>query len=110
MTLNYITIGKLIRQHRINNNITQEELAFRIGSSAAYISYLENGKKKPSLHKLLQISEALNVTVNDFIYGPIYHSAPNGYDELSILFSQYPSEKRQILLGNISMLLQTLIT
>ena len=110
MTLNYKTIGKLIRQNRIKNNITQEELAFRIGSSAAYISYLENGKKKPSLHKLLQISEALNVTVNDFIYGPAYLSAPNGYNKLSVLFSQYSSEKQQLLIGNISTLLQTLIT
>ena len=110
MTVNYVTIGKLIRQYRINNNITQEELAFRIGSSAAYISYLENGKKKPSLHKLLQISEALNVTVNDFVYGTSYYSAPKGYDELRTLFSQYPYEKQQILLSNISMLLQSLIT
>lgn len=110
MTINYVTIGRMIRRYRLDKNITQEELAFRIGSSAAYISNIENGKKKPSLQKLLQISEALNVTANDIIYGSSYHSVLKGYDELGTLFSQYPSEKQQILLENISMLLQTLIT
>ncbi len=110
MTLNYVTIGKMIRHYRLDKSITQEELAFRIGSSAAYISYLENGKKKPSLQKLLQIADALDVTINDFIYGSTYRSDHKGYDELSMLFSQYPFEKQQLLRSNISTILKILIT
>ena len=76
MAINYITVGKLIRYYRLKSRITQEELAFRIDSTAAYISNLETGKKKPSLDKLTQIAEVLGVTVNDFIYDPLQTHAP----------------------------------
>ena len=81
MNINYITVGKLIRYYRLKSRITQEELAFRINSTPAYISNLETGKKKPSLDKLMQIAEALNVTVNDFIYDPLHNPPPNSASE-----------------------------
>ena len=81
MIINYITVGKLIRYYRLKSRITQEELAFRISSTPAYISNLETGKKKPSLDKLTQIAEILNVTVNDFIYDPLQCPSPNSASE-----------------------------
>ena len=70
MIVKYETVGKLIRYHRLSKKMTKEELVFRIESSPAYISYMESGKKKPSLEKLMDIAEVLGVTVNDFVYGP----------------------------------------
>ena len=110
MTVNYETVGTHIRYFRTKHKVTQEELAFRIGSSAAYVSYLENGKKKPSLHKLIQISEALNVTVNDIIYGPVNNPVSRSSNEINNLLSNYSSEKRMILIDNISAILQTIST
>lgn len=68
MEINYLLIGKRIRRFRLSKNITQEELAFQIGTSAAYISNIEHGKKKVSLQKLCEISEIWGVTVNDLLY------------------------------------------
>ena len=68
MDIDYIAVGKRIREFRLQKRFTQEELAFRITSSASYISNIESGKKKPSLQKLVEISEVLGVTINDFIY------------------------------------------
>ncbi len=68
MEIDYKIIGKRIRSLRISKNVSQEQLAFLINSSPSYISNIERGVKKPSLQKLIEIAEVLDVTVNDFIY------------------------------------------
>ena len=70
--IDYYIVGSRIRQYRIERNITQEELAFQVDTSAAYISNIERGIKKPSLQKLSEIAEVLQVTVNDLIYSNPY--------------------------------------
>lgn len=66
--IDYYIVGSRIRQYRIEKNITQEELAFQVETSAAYISNIERGIKKPSLQKLSEIAEVLQVTINDCIF------------------------------------------
>lgn len=108
MHIDYIIVGKRIRLFRSKKRITQEELAFRIGTSAAYISNIESGKKKPSLQKLAQISEVLGVTINDFIYSPgeLCSLTPPDIADLS---SFSTSEKRELLAKNLSALIQSFI-
>lgn len=62
--INYFAIGKLIRKYRHKHNLTQEELGFRVNTSAAYISCIERGIKKPSLETLLRICSVLEVNIN----------------------------------------------
>ena len=109
MNIDYTTVGRRIRQFRSQKRITQEELAFRIGTSAAYISNIECGKKKPSLQKLAQISEVLEVTVNDFIY-PTDAISSLMPGDLSEIDSYSPSKKQQLLAQNLSALIQSFIT
>ena len=68
--IDYIQIGKRIRYYRIQNGITQERLAFEIHTSAAYVSCIERGTKKPSLQKLVEIAEILDISVEDLITSP----------------------------------------
>ena len=110
MSINYLIIGKRIRYYRLSKRITQEELAFRIGTSAAYISNIESGKKKPSLQKLAQISEVLKITVNDLIYTPGVNLDSLSSPELSELISKCSVEKQELILKNISEIIQSFIT
>ena len=66
--IDYMEIGSRIRRLRNARGITQEDLAYEIETSAAYISNIERGIKKPSLQKLFDIADVLQVTVNDLIY------------------------------------------
>ena len=68
MQIDYKEVGKRIRKYRERLNLTQEDLAFAIKTSPAYVSEMERAVKKPSLGKLADIGEILGVTVNDFIY------------------------------------------
>ncbi len=108
MKLNYVAIGKRIRICRTSQNITQEQLAFQINTSPAYISNIERGVKKPSLQKLVQIAEILGVTVNDFLYNSTEVSIFNESFELSEILSEYTLEDQQLLLHSLTTIIKAI--
>lgn len=110
MDLNYRMIGKRIRRFRLSRKITQEEMAFQVGTSAAYICNIEQGKKKASLQKLCEISEILGVTVNDLVYSSAVIPPGAKSKEFNDLMSLCPAEDRKIILANMSSIIQTFIT
>lgn len=109
MTVDYLGIGKRIRLYRQIKKFSQEELAFRINTSPAYISNVERGTKKPSLQKLIDISDILGITVNDLVYSPTSDNILN-QNLLNEQLSVYDSEKKQLLLNNLSSIIETIIT
>lgn len=62
MALNYILIGKKIREFRKMRQISQSTLSEIAALSPGYISYIENGSKIPSLDTIVQIANALEIT------------------------------------------------
>lgn len=108
--LDYYVIGSRIRHYRLERGITQEVLAFQVNSSAAYISRIERGQKKPSLEKLFEIAEVLNVTINDFVY----ISPPSEYaffdNDLQYMISMCPPEKQKVITKNIAEILRILLS
>lgn len=61
-------ISKNIKKFRIQNNLTQKQLAEKIGISLSYLSKIEaaNCNKSFSLHVLFDIADALNVDIKEF--------------------------------------------
>ena len=55
-------IGERILEARNRRNLTQEELAERVGSVASYISNIERKNKCPSLSLLRKIVKELDIT------------------------------------------------
>lgn len=56
----HIILGKNIRTLREANNISQEELAFKLSSARNYIGCIERGEKSPSLDFIFDIAKAFN--------------------------------------------------
>lgn len=54
---NYFVICQMLKEARKEANITQEELAEKIGTQKSYISRLENGKCDIQLSTLFKIFE-----------------------------------------------------
>jgi transcriptional regulator with XRE-family HTH domain len=52
-------IGDMVRKHREAQGLSQQELGEKVSASRQFISNFENGSKKCSLDKLVQISQAL---------------------------------------------------
>ncbi len=50
-------IGELLKEERLEANMTQEELAEKIGAKKSYISRIENGKSDIQLSTLFRLFE-----------------------------------------------------
>lgn len=60
-----INIGENIKKHRLNANITQRELAEKIGVTHYWICKLERGKQNnTTLNLLIAISQELKINLN----------------------------------------------
>ena len=62
-------IGKNIRIMRIQQNITQDDLAERLFVSRQTVSNYETGRTRPDIDMLMRISEVLEVDVQSLLYG-----------------------------------------
>ena len=68
--INFMAVGYKIKQLRKKQGLTQEQLAEQISVSSKYISAIENGKQV-SLSTLLNLADALDVTLDYFLVGVI---------------------------------------
>ena len=58
-----------IKEFRARHNLTQEELANKVGVRRETIVFLEQGKYNPSLKLAHDVAKALNVKIDDiFIF------------------------------------------
>ena len=67
--IDYALIGRRIRDHRRQAQLTQAELAERAGVCQQYIGCLELGKGIPSLATVLSLCSALAVDPNSLLLG-----------------------------------------
>ena len=54
-------LGKAIKAGREEMRLSRQELARRLGIHAAYISYIENGRRRPSIALLNRLAEQLDL-------------------------------------------------
>lgn len=62
-----MTLGNKIRNRREELGLTQPELADKAKTSQPYISRLEKGELHPSMRKLLDLSSALNMSIDEML-------------------------------------------
>lgn len=59
-----MNIGDSIREKRISKNMTQQELADKMGLSRTYICDLENGRYVPSFKTTVKFAKLLGINLN----------------------------------------------
>lgn len=60
-----IKFGQRVKELRLRQNISQEELAFRCGLSKNYISDVERGTRNISLKSIEKISDGLAIGIKE---------------------------------------------
>ena len=58
-------IGNKLRYYRKENNMTQDELAQKLELAKGTISNYESGYRTPQEHRLFDLAEVLNISIND---------------------------------------------
>ena len=74
-------IGNNIHQYRINMKLTREQLAEKRHITASHLYQLEIGNSVPSIITIIDICNALNITVSQITDNLLYNSV-NKYVEL----------------------------
>ena len=62
-----VAFGRVLRRLRLEQKISQEELAGSAGLQHKYISLLEKAKYQPKLTTVFNLAVALNYSPSDFI-------------------------------------------
>ena len=69
--MNQEKVGNFIKEIRIKNNLTQAELADKLGVTYQAVSKWENGKNVPDIATMKEISNLFNVDIDEIINGEI---------------------------------------
>lgn len=61
-----ISLGKRIKEIRLQKKIAQTEIAYRCGFDKSNYNTIESGKRNPTIISLLKIAKALDVSLIEF--------------------------------------------
>jgi len=103
MTLNYVLIGKRIKNIRVTKGLTQSALAEVSGVSNQTISYIETGTKCPNLETIVALANALSVTADEMLGENLLISRTTGAfadHEIAEIFQNCSAYERRILIDN----------
>lgn len=97
MPVKYEALGKRISSFRAKQNLSQEEFCDRLKVTREYLSYIENGKRKPSLDILVDIANALSISLDDLLVDSLDHSSSTADSELHRLLLDCNAKEEAIL-------------
>jgi len=66
--MNYKELGRRVRELRRQQNLTQAELAEKIGVSTSFVGHIERGSRVISLETFANLCAALEAEPNDLLY------------------------------------------
>ena len=69
--MDQIKIGSFIAERRKEQNLTQMQLAEKLGITDRAVSKWETGKSLPDASIMLELCKLLNITVNDLVNGEV---------------------------------------
>ena len=99
MKLDYIAIGKRIRNEREKKKMSQMKLAELAGMSVNGISHIECGNTKFSLPSIVSIANALNVSVDCFLMDVVDNSLIQFKKELIDLMDDCTKDEYTLLVN-----------
>ena len=64
-----MSFGKNLKDTRVEKNVSQDDLAKKIGVHANHISRYERDLSAPSIEVVQKIAEALEISIDELVYG-----------------------------------------
>lgn len=82
--MDFIALGKRIRQQRKFLKMTQTDLANAVDVSTSYIGHIERGLKHCSLETIVALSKALHVTPDMLLQDSLEANASMRFEDMSV--------------------------
>ena len=106
MDMDFANIGKRIQATRMENKITQKEMADFLGLSMNYISKLENGKTKIELKTFIKICDFLNISIYEIKKKKTDHIIRYMDKDLYELIIKCNLEKQKLIYNMVKLLIK----
>ena len=87
MELDYVSLGKRIKETRLKADMTQEELAEKSCLSITHMSNIETGNARVSLRTLVGIASALSVSMDDLLCDSVVRATPQIRGDIASLLA-----------------------
>ena len=97
MIVDYKAIGVRIKIARIRSGLSQDEVFKKTGISTTHISNIENGHTKLSLPAIINIANALDVTVDSFLCDSVLHSKAVFQEEAQVVLKDCSDFKVRVI-------------
>ena len=65
--MDYVAVGARIKNKRLEQNLTQEQLAEKVELSAVYIGQIERGERKMTIETLVKLANSLNSSIEELL-------------------------------------------
>ena len=95
--MDYYKIGQHIRKFRKAYNLTQEQLAEKVGISTSHMNHIETGNTKLSLPVFFYFSNALCIKTDELLYGLPQSNKTAIKEELEEIFNSCSLQELYIL-------------
>ena len=102
----YKEIGKRFKENREIQELTQADLAEKVGTSVTYISSVERGLSFPRGDKLVAILNALNSSADSVFCDVVQASAKQRASVLYDMLLELPSKEQNRILETVEFLIR----
>lgn len=96
--------GKILRDFRVKNKLTQEQLSEKLGISLKYISRIENGNNGVKTQTLINYMNILGITPNTIYASFITNKEAAKNVEISEKLASLTDEKKEFINSLIDLL------
>lgn len=104
--IDYVALGKRIKEKRIERKLTQEQLGEICELSSAHIGHIERGTRILSVDVLFKISQALNISVDYLLFDSVDNN--NILNSISPILNDVDKKKAQTFLNTVKVLAQNI--
>jgi transcriptional regulator with XRE-family HTH domain len=99
--VDYVAIGKRVKELRSKKEMSQEQLATCAEISTTYLSNIENAHSKASLSTFIKIANALGCGVDALLCDNIKESRPLFEEQLGKLLEDCSQDELKIIVGTV---------
>ena len=100
--INFAYMGPMLKAARIKADLTQDELAERLGVTPRYIMAIENEGKRPALDVWFRLIRALHTSANAIVY---QEDNASEVEQLTLMIRMLNSRDKKIISTTIEAML-----
>ncbi|MEY8521854.1 XRE family transcriptional regulator [bacterium 1XD8-76] len=105
--MNRFSLGKRLREERIQCGMTQEQVAESINVSTTYIGLIERGERSVTLEKLVLLAQCFHVTIDFLLQDSVAPTETIQDRQLLALWNAATEQQRDMILSIIQSVIKS---